>query len=67
MSNVFTVGQQVRARCSYAHRVVEGKVYTVVDYCEPVYMENFTFPAYVAVDVDGVTVWAHTHRFEAVE
>lgn len=64
----FQIGQQVRAKHSYAHRLVGGEVYTVTGVLPPLQLVNFTFPEYVIVeDARGQKSgeW-YPYRFEAV-
>lgn len=63
----FQIGQKVRAKHSYAHILVAGAVYTVVQIIPPLHISNFTFPEYVEVeDAHGQTSEWYPHRFEAV-
>lgn len=62
------IGQKVRARESYAHRLVAGEVYTVTGVIPPLRLPHFTFPEYVEVeDARGKAAgeW-YPYRFEPV-
>lgn len=63
----YAVGERVQAVASYAHRLVAGKVYTVVDNTPPVRVDGFSFPEYTTVEEeDGArSVW-YPWRFRPV-
>lgn len=46
----YAVGQKVVATDSYAHILVAGEVYTVVDNLAPVQVDAFRFPEYTVVE-----------------
>jgi hypothetical protein len=65
--STFQVGQRVKATCSYANQITEGKTYTIVEIQEPFKQDHFTFPEYTIVIGDfGKKVSGHSHRWRAL-
>lgn len=68
----FKEGERVKAICSHAYRITEGRVYTVVKF-EPEFYDDrsksgFTWPAYATVIGDsGEPITCHAHRFRKLE
>lgn len=60
-------GQKVQATHSYAHILVAGEVYTVVETTPPVRVDAFLFPEYVTVeDAQGARSQWYPWRFRAI-
>lgn len=65
--DLFKVGQEVIATCSYMHHLTEGKRYVVQEYTPELVTPTLTFPAYVTVLGDSGTQWQDfAHRFKEI-
>ena len=68
----FRAGEVVKANCSHAYRITEGKSYTVISF-EPEFYDSthstgFVWPAYVIVlDDNNQPLHCHAHRFTKLE
>lgn len=63
----YAVGQRVQAVASYAHKLVAGEVYTVVDNTPPEQFEGFRFPEYTTVEAaNGARSSWYPWRFRPV-